>query len=73
MTVAESIAKAVDALPPEKQYEALNLIRRLGQEPPRMWISPEGIAGNIPFDMSLEEFQSLRHEMWGSSTDDEAR
>ena len=73
MTVAESIVKAVDALPVEKQHEALALIRRLSQQSRHAWLSPEGIAGNVAFDMSLEDFQSLRREMWGSSSDHEAR
>ena len=68
MTVAESIAKAVNALPVDKQHEALALIRRLGHEQPQAWISPEGIAGDVAFDMTLEDFQTLRREMWGSST-----
>ena len=67
MTIAQSIAQAVDALPPEKQHEALALIQRLGRQPRKSLISPEGIASSVAFDISLEEFQSLRREMWGTS------
>ena len=71
MTIAQSIAQAVEALPPEKQHEALALIQRLGRQPRKSLINPEGIASNVAFDISLEEFQSLRREMWGTSTDRE--
>ena len=67
MTVVESIVKAVNALPLEKQHEALALIQRLSQQGARAFISPEGIAQNVAFDISLEDFQSLRREIWGSS------
>jgi hypothetical protein len=71
MTVAQSIAQAVDALPPEKQHEALALIQRLSQQPRKPLVSPEGIAANVAFDISLKDFQALRREMWGTSTDRE--
>ena len=73
MTIAESIAKAVDALPADKQHEALALIQRLVQKRSQPLISPEGLAANAAFDISLEEFQSLRREMWGNSTDLESQ
>jgi hypothetical protein len=72
MTIAESIAKAVDALPAEKQHEALAMIQRLSVEQPKRLISPEGLAGDQAFDISLEDFQALRREMWGTSTDQES-
>ncbi len=73
MTIAQSIAQAVDALPPEKQHEALALIQRLAQQPRQALLSPEGIAAHVAFDISLSEFQSLRREMWGTSTDRETQ
>ena len=71
MTIAESIALAVSELPTDKQLEALEIIRVLGQNRSRPLINPEGMAAGAAVDISLEEFQSLRREMWGTSFDAE--
>jgi hypothetical protein len=69
MTIAGHIAKKVESMPAEQQHEVMALIERLelarGKGP---LVSPVGLVTRAYVDLSAEEFQQLRREMWGGST-----
>ena len=73
MTIAETVKEKVDALPVEKQQEVLAFTERIAEngQQPRPLHNPEGILAGLVPDLTLEDFQKNRREMWGTATDRE--
>ncbi len=67
MSVPELIAAKVKDLPPEQQQEVLSFVEKLERpaaKPPLR--SPKGIWKDLAFDITSEEIDEARKEMWGS-------
>lgn len=74
MTIAEALVNSIQELPPTQQQEVLDFAEFLKQQHRKHagpLISPEGICREIPFDVSFEQFQGARREMWRDATDRE--
>jgi hypothetical protein len=65
MTIADAVREAVAVLPVDRQQVVLEYVKSLSQpaSAPIPRLDLKGIfAGKIP-DLSLEDFQALRHEI----------
>jgi hypothetical protein len=75
MTTAQSLIQKVLSLPAVKQEEVLTYLQHMeseiskpGQTP---LFNPEGVVSSSQGDLSLEDFQQNRREMWGDASDKE--
>ena len=68
MTIAEAVAKSVKSLPPDKQREVMDFAEFLkAHERPRPKRSVDvlkGLWAGIGIDISDEDIQEARREMW---------
>ena len=75
MTTAQSIIHKVLSLPAEKQEKVLRyaeqMERQSSRRPFRPLIDPKGAAAEVGGDLSLEDFQASRRELWGRGSDRE--
>lgn len=74
MTVAETVIQKILSLPEEKQRVVLEFIKELEHTlaaQRELLIDPYGTCADLRSDLSFEEFQQNRREMWGSSADKE--
>lgn len=66
MTIEQAILKEVQALPPEKQREVYEHVRRLRAEtakkPP--FKSVRGLWAHLGISLSAEEIEENQREMW---------
>jgi len=71
VTIADAIVEKVRSMPIDKQQAILAYVEEMERQssPPRgaPLFNPEGIAAGLMSDLTLEEFQVVRREMWGSS------
>ena len=74
MSIAESIKNVIDSLPPEQQAEALALLQQFRQAKVSglKLNDPYGILTNAKSDLTLEDFQKARQEMWKFRDEDAA-
>ena len=68
MSIEESLIKKLRAVPPEKQQEALRFVESLQQEtrdrlPGR---SLRGLWAGLGLDVTAEDIDEARNEMWRS-------
>ena len=75
MTTLQALIRKILSLPPDKQEQVLayaESISKAEEKQPRKPLeSIEGLTADIPCNLSFEEFQQNRREMWGTSTDRE--
>ena len=68
MTVVEEILERVEALPPERQHELLDfaefLASRYGTGLPRR--SSRGLWADLGIDITEEDIEEVRREMWAN-------
>ena len=70
MTIAETVAKSVESLPPDKQKEVLDFAEFLkahGNPRPKRSVNVvKGLWAGMGIDISAEDIQEARREMWGN-------
>ncbi len=72
MTVEEQILEVVKELPPDKAVQVRAYAESLlsDQEGVESIHPLDGVLSHLDFDISFEEFQDLRREMWGAPSRD---
>ena len=76
MTVTETLIRKIIDLPEECRWKVLTFVEHLELESSgkqQLPIDPYGLCADIRSDLSFEEFQKNRQEMWGGSTDTEVQ
>ena len=68
MSIEESLIKKLRALPPEKQQEALRFVESLNNEvgERRAGRSLRGLWAGLGVDVTAEDIDEARYEMWRS-------
>ena len=70
MTIAEAVAKSVEALPPEKQEEVLDFVEFVRSRPDHQQRgalkSIRGLWKDSGIHVSEEDLRKARREMWGN-------
>ena len=70
MTIAETVAKSVKSLPPDKQQAVMDFAEFLKAHnrtrPKRTANVLKGLWANLGIDISPEDIQEARREMWGN-------
>ena len=67
MTLEQAILDAVRALPADKQQEVLDHVKQLRDEatqPPKPRKNGRGLWADLNIDLSAEEIDEARREMW---------
>jgi len=73
MTVTETLFRKILDLSEPQRQAVLVLVERLEHSTTReTWQDPYGCCADIRTDLSLEEFQQHRRELWGTSTAEES-
>ena len=68
MSIAEAVLNELDGLPPDRQKEVLDFVRFLRQAHPTRSHRREleGLWADLGVDISAEEIDAARREMWGN-------
>ena len=68
MSIEESLIKKLRALPPEKQQEALRFVESLQRDAGerRVGGSLNGMWAGLGVDVTAEDIDQARHEVWRS-------
>ena len=64
MTLEQAILDAVRALPAEKQQEVLDHVKHLRHDTKQPRKSGRGLWADLNIDLSAEEIDEARREMW---------
>ena len=68
MTLPEIVLHKLRRIPEERQREVLAFVEKIEAEcsdKGQPWHDPYGCCADLRTDLSLEEFQRNRQEMWG--------
>jgi hypothetical protein len=68
MTLAQKVSHKVAGMPLDRQIEVLKFIESLECQPGsgRPLRDPAGLLADQPSDLTLEEFNAARREMWST-------
>ena len=71
MTIGLSLMSKLSRLSEEQQRVVLEYVEKLGAGTAKGMLDPHGICADLRSDLSWDEFQRNRQEMWGAATDSE--
>ena len=68
MATVDQVIDKLNALTPEQQEQVLELVEFLAHQRPNGWRKdPFGLLGHLNLDISAEDIDSVRREVWGNS------